>query len=130
LNESLRLVGAITRIDAEVTKSNGADLGRVPVGVPDGTASLWADYRVRGGFARGLGLGAGVRFVDKSYNITNVWRVPSYTVLDAAVNYQFDRWQLGAHLKNLLDKDYVAACTFACFYGDERTLTVTASYGW
>lgn len=130
LTESLRLIGAVTRIDAEVTKSNGTDLGRVPMGVPDGTASLWADYRVSGGLAAGLGLGAGVRFVDKSYNNTNVWRVPSYTVLDAGVNYQFDRWYLGANLKNVFDKNYLAACTFACFYGDERTLTVTARYDW
>lgn len=129
-NDQISLVGAITRIDAEITKSNGVDLGRVPMGVPDGTASLWADYHLKDGFADGLGLGAGVRFVDKSYNNTNVWRVPSYVVFDAGLNYRHDQWRFGANLKNVFDKNYLASCTFACFYGDERTLTVTAKYDW
>ncbi|WP_332682143.1 TonB-dependent siderophore receptor, partial [Bosea sp. (in: a-proteobacteria)] len=42
--ENLDLVAAYAYTDAEVTKSNGADLGKRPTVVPRHMASLWAHY--------------------------------------------------------------------------------------
>lgn len=130
LARQLDLVASYTYTDAEITRSNGVDLGRVPSSTPRHTALLWADYRWAGGPLDGLSAGAGVRNVGKSYSLDNSFTVPSYTVYDAAVRYLFGPWRFSLSVKNLLDKEYVGACTFSCFYGDERNLTASVRYTW
>ena len=56
--------------------------------------------------------------------------VPSYTVVDAALRYQLKHWRFAFNIKNLANKNYVASCSFACFYGDERNALLSARYSW
>ncbi|MBV1885770.1 MAG: TonB-dependent siderophore receptor, partial [Parvibaculaceae bacterium] len=88
LGNGLSLTGAYTYLDLEITKSNNGDVGNTPIAVPDHSASLWADYKVGEGDLSGLGLGLGVRYMGSSYgDAANSFRVPSYTVFDASVQY-------------------------------------------
>lgn len=130
LASRLDLVAAYTYTDAEITRSNNGDQGRVPSSTPRHTASLWGDYRWSASTDHGLTTSLGVRNVGKSYSNDNSFSIPSYTVYDAALRYLFGPWRFSLSVKNLLDKEYVGACTFACFYGEERNLTASVRYTW
>lgn len=128
INRRLDLVGGIATTDAKVTKSNTASLvGTRPTSVPRNQASLWADYRL-GNMAPGLSVGLGVRHIGPAE--LNLMAVPGFTVWDAALHYQVDGWRFALNVKNLTDRTYIASCSFACFYGDERNVTLTARYSW
>lgn len=130
LADNLDLIGSYAKTDTEITESNGPDLGRKLVSAPEDMASLWVDYTLSGGPADGLGLAAGVRYVGHSYNNDNSIKVDDYTLLDLAIRYQLQQWRFALNVKNALDKEYIASCTFACFYGDERTVNLSAKYSW
>ncbi|OJT97698.1 MAG: ligand-gated channel [Rhizobium sp. 63-7] len=137
LNDNWNLVASYTYTDAEVTRSNGADLGRVPAAVPEHMASLWLDYTVGSGPLEGLKAGGGIRYMGETRDTTNVYRVPDFTLVDAAISYDFGvknedlkGLSLSVSAKNLFDKDYVSSCTYACFYGDRRSVFGTLSYKW
>lgn len=128
--DGLRVIGGYAYVDAEVTKSSGADLGNRPANTPEHMASLWGEYEVQAGDLRGLTIGAGVRYVGNTVNLSDSYTVPSYTVFDAMVGYQIEGWQLALNAINLTDETYVAACTYGCFYGDALTVLGTVSYRW
>ncbi|SCY24837.1 TonB-dependent siderophore receptor [Microvirga guangxiensis] len=134
LMEGLNLVGAYTLYDLETTKDlNPANIGLMPTGTPESFGSLWLDYTVQEGTFRGFGVGAGVRFVGESYaDAANTLTVPSYTVADAALHYERDNWRVALNVSNLFDEVYVGSCSgpAACFYGDRRKATLSASYKW
>jgi len=134
----LNLTLAYTYLDAEVTRSNGADLGKVPFQVPEHTASAWADYTFSDGPLDGFGFGAGVRYVGSSFgNATNTFKVPSFTLLDAAVHYDLRSGplkgvRLAVNASNLADESYIASCNSAniCFFGESRVVTGKIKYRW
>lgn len=135
LTDNLKVVAAYTYTDAEVTKSNGADRGRIPAAVPRNAAALWLDYAFRDGAMAGLKLGGGVRYIGKTLDTTNAYEVPAYTLADATIEYDFGvktpalrGVSLAVTARNLFDKKYVASCTYACFYGDRRSVYGTLSY--
>jgi iron complex outermembrane receptor protein len=141
LTDSLDLVAAYTLLNVKVTKSNGPDLGKWPVGIPEHAAALWADYTFRYGALWGFGMAAGVRFVGPTWADTiNTVQVPSYTLVDAAIHYDlaglgpaFKGYKLAVNATNLFDQTYVSSCLAApnqCFYGLRRTVLATVRYQW
>lgn len=138
--DNLDLVAAYAYTDAEVTKSNGADLGKRPTVVPRHMASLWAHYTFRTGLFAGLGLGAGVRYVGKGAgDAANSFFTDDYTLVDAAISYDLGAanaamkgWKVQVNAQNLFDKEYVAGCygTVQCSFGLRRTVLATLSYRW
>jgi iron complex outermembrane receptor protein len=138
--ENLDLIAAYAYTDAEVTKSNGVDLGKRPTVVPRHMASLWAHYTFRTGLFSGLGLGAGVRYVGKGAGDPgNTFFTDDYTLVDAAISYDLSAanaamkgWKVQVNAQNLLDKEYVAGCYAAvqCSFGLRRTVLATLSYRW
>lgn len=127
LMRQLDLVGGIATTDARITRSNTGLAGTRPVAVPRHMASLWADWRFAGEL-NGLSLGVGVRHVGPAE--FQRMQVPGHTVFDAALRYQWNHWRFALNVKNVANRSYVAACSFACFYGDERNVTLTARYIW
>ncbi|KYO56001.1 TonB-dependent siderophore receptor [Tistrella mobilis] len=129
-----------TWLDSEVTKSTEEDLHHRPTMVPEVTAALWTRYTFQAGFAEGLGLGAGVRYVGSTYgNDTNTLKVPSYTLYDAAVSYDLGRAspaltgvELAVNASNLFDETYVSGCEVdrQCYWGQGRTVLGTLKYKW
>jgi iron complex outermembrane receptor protein len=77
--EGFDLIAAYAYTDAEVTKSNGVDLGKRPTVVPRHLASLWAHHTVNSGHFAGLGLGAGVRYVSEGAGILPTPSLPPAT---------------------------------------------------
>ncbi|MHA3790640.1 TonB-dependent siderophore receptor [Sphingomonas sp. YL-JM2C] len=132
LSDSFKTLAAYTFADTEVTRSNGTDLGKTPINRPRHVGSLWGDYTQRTGWASGLGLGLGVRYVGKSYgDALNTFEVPEVWLADAALHYTLDqRWRFSITATNLLDKKYVGQCGSAttCYYGYRRSVIGTATY--
>ena len=82
---------------------------------------------------------AGVRYTADSYgDAANSFLVPSITLVDAAIRYELgavnralDGLKLQLNVSNLLDKTYVASCSYGtCNYGLRRTVYGNATYSW
>ncbi|MDD0976875.1 TonB-dependent receptor [Pseudomonas fontis] len=80
--------------------------GNRPVNVPRRTANLWLDKA----FSQDLNAGAGLRYVDARYaDIANTNKLPSYTVVDAAVSWKaLKNTTLGLQLRNVFDREYAS----------------------
>ncbi|WDS37466.1 TonB-dependent siderophore receptor [Pseudoxanthomonas sp.] len=132
------LIGAVSRMDSEMLASDDGYAGNQLAQVPDWTASAWADYTFQTGSLSGLSLAAGVRYTGVSYgDSANLYKIPSYTLFDAAIRYDVGRiggidTQLSLNASNLTDKVYVSTCTAvaACHYGSGRAVMANARFSW
>lgn len=115
---------------ADVTKSiNSSEVGKQANPVSRHQASAWADYRL----PMGLKFGLGARYVgpNDGYNSSAPKTVPGYTIFDAMIGYDFERWSLALNARNLTDKTYYSQCSATtCYFGEERKVIATASYRW
>jgi len=156
LADGLNVIAAYAYMDNKVTKASDEDgsKGKTPVFMPKNTASLWADYSFgardddgqwkpgiwAGSWLSGFGIGGGVRFVDYTWgDAANTFKVPSYTLFDAAVGYDFAALspklagaRLSLNVTNVGDKRYVSGCVNAlfCTYGEGRKILATLRYQW
>lgn len=143
LTDGLKLRAAYTYTNAETTKSSVVtDIGKPPTTVPMHMASVWADYTVGEGVARGLNFGGGVRRVGQSYggtyhpdvtaDLTQDFNVPAYTLVDAVVRYELPSVSFALNINNLLDKHFVSVCygESSCSWGNRRTAMASATYRW
>jgi len=99
----------------DLIEAGGADRsGNRPSNVPQQVANLWAHYRT-GDWQGSLG----GRYVGKRYaNNANTVSLPSYTVVDAALSWQYDRRTVFRLFgRNLADKVYATTA-----YGDTQFL--------
>lgn len=131
----LKLIASHTFYDIVITKEAAAYLvGLVPVNTPRQITSGWFDYTFQDGWLRGFGFGGGVRHIGESFaDATNLFVVPSFTLGDAAVHYEWGGgWRAAVNAQNITDKKYVASCanTTSCFYGDRRRVVGSLSYRW
>lgn len=133
LGFGLDVIASYSYNHAEVTESNDIDMGKRPTQVPEHLASLWGDYKVEGGILQGLSFGTGVRYVGSTAgDFANTFDVPAFTVVDAALRYEWRNLRLAINVSNLFDKEYVAGCFSlnGCAYGGRRTVLGTLRYRW
>ncbi|WP_321816038.1 MULTISPECIES: TonB-dependent siderophore receptor [unclassified Paraburkholderia] len=133
LTRELSLIAAYTYTSAWVSSANDTSLGHTPAAVPKQTASLWADYTLHRGTLKGLGMGAGVRYIGSTYGAADdSFKVGSFTLVDLALHYELRNWRFALNASNLFDRQYVAACASAtqCFWGVRREVIGTARYQW
>ncbi|MFE1599067.1 TonB-dependent siderophore receptor [Methylobacterium sp. ID0610] len=141
LTTGFKLISSVTVLSAEVTKDSPPSgfpsaVGRRPIQVPNFTAATWADYTVQSGPLRGLGFGAGFRYIGDSFgDPQNTIRVPDYFLVDASIRYQYENWRFQVAATNLLDRVYVGTCSqqigfVGCNYGEGRRVTGSVTYRW
>ncbi|MBE0704114.1 MAG: TonB-dependent siderophore receptor [Afipia sp.] len=145
VTRELEIIGGYTRLDTKITKSLAPaaanNLGKHLQAAPEDQASLWAKYTWYNGPMAGFGLGAGVRYVGKSWGDgQNTFVIPDHTLLDAAVSYDFSYlrpdmkgWSAQITAKNLTNKYYVESCLTGlayCGLGTARTVLGTLRYSW
>lgn len=139
----LNVIASVARNQVKFTKDNDGREGRNLAGTSPLTAALWLDYQVRGDTLwRGVGGGIGARYVrgsDGTETAEDHFVIPSYTVYDAMLSYDFGESPLqvrGLKLKlnmhNLEDRKYISSCTsdVDCYYGEGRTMTTDLTYNW
>lgn len=140
LTPQLDVIAALTLLDTEVTSTNVAGaLGKRPQAVPDYFGSIWLNYAFEGGFS-GAELGAGVRFVGKSFaDDANTITSDAYSLVDVAMSYdlgsanaQLEGLEATVNIRNLLDRKYTSSCSYNvyCQYGESRTVTAGLRYSW
>ncbi|GAB2962614.1 TonB-dependent receptor [Hymenobacter coalescens] len=72
-------------------------------------ANAWVSYRQPEGALRGLGAGFGGNYASENRiqnTATNVFTLPSYTVLNASIFYDQPKFRLAAKVDNLTDQQY------------------------
>jgi iron complex outermembrane receptor protein len=125
---------AYAYIDMEILDDSEGTGGNMPYGVPHHRLSLWGDYTFRSGKLEGFGVGAGLRYIGSSYgDDANSFEVPSATLVDTAIHYDWKNMKFQLNASNLFDKQYVASCfdyNFGCFYGEGRKITGSMKYRW
>jgi outer membrane receptor protein involved in Fe transport len=136
LNEQWKLnVNAVYQDARDKQNPNSSSFDSRQKGVPYVTASSWLSYDAKWfDLAEPLTISAGVQYVDDrsthstSFGIPDGY-VPSYTVYDAAIQYQTDDWKLQLNLNNLFNKTYYSKAMFlGGMPGEERNAKLTFSY--
>ena len=134
IGRGLSVYGAYTYTDSEVTRTTDLpSLGKEVALVPEQQASAGFDYTFSEGNLAGFGFGGGVRYIGDHYgDIYNLWKTPSYTLVDLAVHYDLGAWRAQLNASNATDKEYISVCNsgFWCYYGYERNVTATLRYQW
>lgn len=139
ITKNLELIGALTLIDTEVTKSaTAATVGKRPQAAPEHYGSLWANYAFDSGALDGLTVGGGVRFVGSSYaDDANTLKTKGYTLVDASARYDLEKvspslrgTEATLNAANLFDKEYYSSCSsnFYCQYGAGAQVLVGLRY--
>lgn len=139
ITPELETVSAYTFSDAEITRSTTAsELGKTPAVTPRHTASSWLNYTFLNGPLNGLGLGAGVRYIDATWTTNaNVARNDGYTLFDLAARYdlanlgpKFAGYQASINANNVADAQIPVCNAGFCYLGQGRTVIGTLRYRW
>jgi iron complex outermembrane receptor protein len=128
LIDGLQLSGAYTYLDAEVTKDNSIPVGSPLVGVPEHAISTWLKYTIQEGSFKGFGAGIGARYYSSQSGDTNhSFELPSYSLLDAALYYEQERYRVQVNFNNVLDKRYFVGSYSDLYVLPGKPFNVSAS---
>ena len=111
--KGLNMVAGFSHNSSEVTEAAENDdfRNRRPESAgPETMANLWASYRFQQGVVEGFGIGFGGNYASENMifnrNLGGTFTLPSYTVLNASVFYDVDRFSINLKLNNLTNEDY------------------------
>lgn len=146
ITDAFSVLASYAYTDSEITKANPNATGISNEGnrfafIPRHQASLWLDYTLQTSTVwDGLSLGGGARYTGQTFgDNANNFDVPSYTVFDAAVRYDFGKadpklegLKASLNVSNMFDRKYVSTCIAAtgCYWGEGRTVYATLKYSW
>lgn len=133
LSSSVRLMGGVTWLDAELTKTNSSvTLGKTPVGVPSLQANLGIEWDTP--WLPGLTLTGSTAYTGKQYvNQANTQRIPSWTRVDLGARYSTrlagKATTFRANILNAFDRDYWSGvASYGGFVqGAPRTVLLSAA---
>ena len=124
-----------SHIDAKIVKDANAELiGQRKENTPFNSANLWTRYNFnRGKVMQDLGVGFGIQYSgDKVPWFTRSFKVPAYTLFDAAIYYKPSKSnvQIAVNVNNITGKTYwIGAQNYLrLFPGAPRNFIATASY--
>jgi len=101
--------------DAKVTKDNDPNIvGIKNFGTPDHSVNLWIKYKLLSGKLKGLSLSFGYQYMGKRSALSfenpgtgNIF-LPVYNLLDAAISYRNQKFNIGLNLYNITNINYAA----------------------
>lgn len=133
----LDLFANYSYIDTEVrANANTALVGNRFPQIPEHIVSVWGDYRIQRGPLAGVGIGLGLRHQGSNFgNAANTIEVPSFTVGDAAISYEWKNLRFAVNMQNFTNEEYAATCFVRsganfCTFGEARTVRGTINYRW
>jgi iron complex outermembrane receptor protein len=94
VDDNWSVIATYSHIDVRITKDEdsagtGGNTGKRLASVPRNSANLWVKYAADGEW-KGLGLGAGVVYVDqRPGDDANTFELPAYARVDAMASYRF-----------------------------------------
>lgn len=110
--KGLNIRAGYSKNDSETTKSDNLEiLNKRPLEAgPETLYNFWADYEFQEGRLDGFGLGFGINGASERFAInyvsTGEFILPSYTIANASVFYQADKYRIGLKLNNAFNKEY------------------------
>jgi iron complex outermembrane receptor protein len=111
--KGFNVIAGFSNNKSEVTKDNPGDgyLGLRPEEAGPATlVNFWANYTLTFGKLKGFGLGFGGNYASeyKTVNRANIgtFELPSYTILNSALSYSNDKFNLALKLNNILNEKY------------------------
>jgi len=133
LTPEWRVIGGYAYVDAEVTKDNTIRVGSRLANIPRNSFSLLNVYEFQDGSLKGLGLGAGAKYVDERVGQTSntPFSMDAYTVVDLLSYYKVnDKVRLNLDVKNLFNRDFEEGAfgNFYAYPGEPRTVQVGIAY--
>lgn len=131
LSPTVDVLAAYSYTSAKVTAdSNANNIGKRLATVPKQLLSLWGRQKFSMLGLPGWQWGAGLRFIDESWDGVDNVRTPSVTLLDAMLSYETGDWRYAVNASNLANREYVSTCLARgdCFYGVERNVVFSANY--
>lgn len=128
------LVAAYTLLDNKVLDTvDPVEQGKRLVQVPAQFGSLWVKYTVPRGTWKGFGIGGGARYTGYNYADTpNTFRVPSYVLGDAVLDYTWNHYRFALNISNILNQDAFGCFNegISCNFSQRRTVLGTVAYRW
>lgn len=103
----LSIVAGYAYNDNRIIKASNESIeGNKASNSPENVANFWLSYSFFNRL-KGFGLGFGANHVDQLYRTTaNTFYIPSYTLINAAVQYQRDQWGIQLKANNLSNLHY------------------------
>lgn len=115
--KGLNIRAGFSNNDSETTVSDNPEiLNRRPLEAgPETLYNFWANYEFLDGKLDGFGIGFGVNGASESFAInyesTGEFILPSYTIGNASVFYQANKYRITLKVNNLFDKEYYKGWT-------------------
>lgn len=111
--KGFNIIAGFSNNKSEVTKDNPGDgyLGLRPEEAgPETLVNFWANYTLDSGKLKGFGFGFGGNYASeyKTLNRSNIgtFELPSYTVMNSALSYTKDKFNLTLKLNNIFNEKY------------------------
>jgi iron complex outermembrane recepter protein len=135
--DGLSIIGNFAYVDAinrsaalssvTLLATNQSMLGKRISSTPETSGALWANYTVPQGPLAGLGFGAGVTYKGASYvDSLELLRVPSYTLVRAALSYRQEAWEAQLVVNNLTNRTWYSVPTFiGALPGEPRSVQLS-----
>jgi iron complex outermembrane recepter protein len=139
LTDNLQAIASYTFDKVANVEGIPSTVGLIPSGIPRNMASAWLSYDMPTNLAPGLKVSGGVRYVDATWDTTNSFKVPPFTLFDLGLQYDLGRqfanlkgYTAGLSASNLFNKEYIASCINAayCIYGQGRLVLASLKYRW
>jgi len=118
-------------LDSPITAQVGVQSPNSPMNA----AHMWTRYDIVGGDFDGLGAGLGISYTGQrvgllpTATVANTMPLPSYTVVDMGIYYNFDNVSLTFKISNLFNELYIQSSGFTSQFnllpGQPRTAALT-----
>ncbi len=135
ISKNWSIVASYSYNDAVITESDDeSEIGRQKPNAPEHTGNIWTKYVIDEGVLKGIGFGLGANFVTERFG--SIVRTeepplfPGYELVDAAIYYQVEKFQIQVNVNNIFDKTHwVGGYDFIrAFPGAPRNVMTTVSY--
>ncbi|WP_445536235.1 TonB-dependent receptor [Acinetobacter sp. G18] len=103
LTDQLSVLAGYSYMDGKIEKSTIGFTGNHSALTPNNTANLWLKYQINDHWYAAVG-GRGESSRFSAPDNKNV--LPGYAVVNAALGYQSERYDVNLNLNNLFDRDY------------------------
>lgn len=115
--KGLNIRAGYSNNNSETTESDNTEiLNRRPLEAgPETLYNFWANYEFQDGTLDGFGVGLGFNGASErfaiNYESTGEFILPSYTIANASVFYQANKYRIGLKLNNAFNKEYYKGWT-------------------
>ena len=140
LANGVNLIATYSFTDTKILKLSDFTNGKDVTGITKHAFSLWAGYDVKGGVARGVSLGAGVRYTGKNFgdNLNRpVIANKARAFVDAKASYELENldpklkgFRLQVNATNLFDKVEQVCTAGYCYFDKGRQVIASVRYRW